>query len=156
MISNLGYSEMECRNIPVSLGNIAITCPYGTVGKIFDYGINHEESGSPVDSCSNNDQNRGCKPNDEKIDKLLAQAIGKDRFNVKFSSSGNDFWTSNPTSGKDCYDQTNLFFVQYSCIQSNAQQDEKYQHLNVASTTAALISLLFVLLLTKLYKGGKI
>ena len=32
MISNLGYSQVECRNIPVSLGNIAITCPYGTVG----------------------------------------------------------------------------------------------------------------------------
>jgi hypothetical protein len=68
MISNLGYSNMECRNIPMSLGNIAITCPYGTVGKIFDYGINHEESGSPVDSCVNNNQNRGCKPNNGKID----------------------------------------------------------------------------------------
>ena len=32
MISNLGYSSDECRNIPISLGNLVITCPYGHVG----------------------------------------------------------------------------------------------------------------------------
>ena len=55
MISNLGYSTVECRNIPVSLGSIAITCPYGTVGKIFEYGVNNPDSGSPIDACINND-----------------------------------------------------------------------------------------------------
>lgn len=71
MISNLGYSTVECRNIPVSLGNIAITCPYGTVGKIFEYGVNNPDSGSPIDACLNNDQNRSCKPTNSRIGSLL-------------------------------------------------------------------------------------
>jgi len=55
MISNMGYSSVECRNIPVSLGNIAVTCPFGRVGKIFDYGINNPDSGSPLDACITNE-----------------------------------------------------------------------------------------------------
>ena len=71
MISNMGYSSVECRNIPVSLGKIAITCPFGRVGKIFDYGVNNPDTGSPIDACVNNDQNRSCKPTSNRIkDKL--------------------------------------------------------------------------------------
>ena len=71
MISNMGYSSVECRNIPVSLGKIAITCPFGRVGKIFDYGVNNPDTGSPIDACVTNDQNKSCKPTSSRIkDKL--------------------------------------------------------------------------------------
>ena len=40
MISNLGYSSDQCQRTPVGLGSVAITCNYGTVGKIFDFGVN--------------------------------------------------------------------------------------------------------------------
>jgi len=110
MISNIGYSNMECRNIPVSLGNIAITCPFGKVGKIFEYGINNDESGSPVDACANNDQNSACKPNSDRIRDILNEAIGSERYTAKFSASGSDFWRENSPS-KACSDPTNLFFV---------------------------------------------
>ena len=55
MISNLGYSSVECRNIPISIGNIAFTCPMGSVGKILDYGVNNPEMGTPLDACITND-----------------------------------------------------------------------------------------------------
>lgn len=85
MISNLGYSDVQCHNIPVSLGSIVVSCNYGTVGSILDYGVNNEESGSPLDACVNNDQNRSCKPTSDSIKNLLNKSIGKDRYSVQFS-----------------------------------------------------------------------
>ena len=32
MISNMGYSSVECRNIPLSIGHLSLDCPYGTIG----------------------------------------------------------------------------------------------------------------------------
>ena len=58
--------------------------------------------------------------------------------------------------GSMCTDTTNLLFVQYSCEQNKEEQSAKFNHLIVASATASLISLLFVLNLSSLYKGGKI
>ena len=152
MISNFGFSTVECRNIPVSLGNIAITCQYGTVGKIFEYGVNNPDSGSPIDACVNNDENSSCKPTNSRIKSLLDQSSGKERYTVNFSQS--DLYTGNPS--KMCGDPTNLLFVQYSCVQTKEQQAVKYEHLIRAVATTCLISLLFVLVLQKLYKGGKI
>ena len=76
MIGNLGYSGVECHNIPVSLGNIAITCQYGAVGEILDYGVNNPDSGSPVDACTTNDDNKSCKPDNKEISESLNGAIG--------------------------------------------------------------------------------
>ena len=84
MLGNLGYSSVECRNIPVSLGNIAITCQYGTVGKIFEFGVNNPDSGSPIDACVNNDENSSCKPTNNRIKSLLDQSQGKERYTVNF------------------------------------------------------------------------
>ena len=55
MISNLGYSSVDCHSIPVSLGQITLSCSYGSIGKIMDFGINSEKMGSPVDACVIND-----------------------------------------------------------------------------------------------------
>ena len=49
-----------------------------------------------------------------------------------------------------------MFFVQYTCEQNLEEQNLKFNHLIVATTTASLISLLFVINLSSLYKGGKI
>lgn len=117
MISNMGYSSTECRNIPVSLGNIAITCPFGRVGRIFDYGVNNPDTGSPIDACITNDQNKSCKPNNSKIGDLLKASVGKERHNVKFTQG--DVYIGNP--GSLCTDTTNLLFVQYTCEQNREE-----------------------------------
>ena len=31
-LGNLGYSSMECTKIPLGVGKISISCPYGTIG----------------------------------------------------------------------------------------------------------------------------
>lgn len=95
MISNLGYSAVECRNIPVSVGKLAITCPYGTVGKIFEIGVNNPDSGSPVDSCVVNDQNKQCKPDTGHYRSMFNKAVGKSRYNVNFKYS-DLYWREMP------------------------------------------------------------
>ena len=104
MISNLGYSTMECRNIPLSLGNIAIDCPYGVVGGIIDYGVNNPDEGSPIDACQTNSINRKCKPSTAMLD-AFKKAIGKDHLNVGFSASAGS-----------CNSANAQLYVQYSCI----------------------------------------
>jgi len=46
--------------------------------------------------------------------------------------------------------------VHYTCVQDKSDQASKYEILTLAVATASLISLLFVLVLQFLYKGGKI
>ena len=51
---------------------------------------------------------------------------------------------------------TDDFFVQYSCVQSEDALYNKFDQMSLAVSVAMLISLLFVLVLKYLYKGGKI
>ena len=66
----------------------------------------------------------------------------------------NDIYVASQSN--TCTDNTNLFFVQYTCEQNMQEQNAKFNNLVVATTTASLISLLFVINLSSLYKGGKI
>lgn len=154
MISNMGYSSVECRNIPVSLGSIGVTCPFGRVGKIFDYGINNPDLPGPIDACQTNDYNSPCKPTSQRIGQLFSQTIGKERASVTFTQG--DIYAAGTQPGSQCTEPTNLLFVQYTCEQNNEEQSAKFNHLVVATATASLISLLFVINLSSLYKGGKI
>ena len=152
MIANLGYSSVQCHNIPVSLGNIEVECKYGTVGEILDYGVNSENSDGPVDACVNNADNSQCKPDSQEILDLLNTSIGQQSTAVRFSEG--DLYRGNP--GADCTNDGNLFFVQYTCIQNEEQQQEKFEILTLATATASLISLLFIVVLQGLWKRGAI
>lgn len=150
MIANLGYSSMQCHSAPVSLGSIPITCEYGIVGQIVEYGINNPDMGSPVDACINNDFNRSCKPNTKHFSEMLNKAVGSSSKSIKFSQS--DIYSTSP--GKMCSDPTNTLFVQFKCIQSVEQQAQKFEIMNISVATATLICLLYVVVLKGLWKGG--
>ena len=57
MLSNLGYSSVECKDAHISVGRLAIACDYGQIGKIVDFGVNNPDLGTPVDSCKTNEFN---------------------------------------------------------------------------------------------------
>jgi hypothetical protein len=44
MLGNVGYSSVQCASIPVNVGQLSLSCPYGTIGQVdgkpLDYGIN--------------------------------------------------------------------------------------------------------------------
>lgn len=85
MIANLGYSHTVCINAPLSIGSMTMSCQYGTIGKIFDYGVNDPESDGPIDACLTNDQNKACRPDSKDAEELFQSAIGQERYNLRFS-----------------------------------------------------------------------
>ena len=107
MIGSLGYSTVECVQIPVSVGRVALTCPFGSVGEIIDFGVNNPSTGSPPDACITNDKNRSCKPTSGRAADLFKPAVGKKDYMVRFSKS--DLYAGDP--GKTCNEVTNEFFV---------------------------------------------
>lgn len=152
MIANLGYSGVHCKNTPVSIGKLDLHCDYGTIGKILDFGVNNPKSGSPPDACVINAANSACKPTSSSIKDLLKESLGNKSFQVAFAVG--DFYNS--YAGETCMNETNDFFVQYSCEQSEQVLATKFNYISLAVSTVTLISLLFVLVLKYLYKGGKI
>jgi len=64
MLGNLGYSSLQCVNMPADVGALSISCPYGTIGSITQLGIGNQEverldgsAPNPVDICFVNFQN---------------------------------------------------------------------------------------------------
>ena len=151
MIANLGYSHTSCINAPLSIGSLTMSCTYGTIGQIFDYGVTSPESDGPLDACLTNDYNKACRPDSKDAEDLFAQAVGQERYNVRFGEG--DLFNS---PGMGCAGPTNFLFVQFSCVQSNEDQQTKYGNLALATGTICLISLLFVVALQYLFKNGKI
>jgi len=113
MVNNLGYSSVECEFIPVSVGRITMQCPYGSVGRIYDYGINVPETGSPINACLNNNLIDACKPDSPTIKRKLEQSIGAEFQTINLSLS--DMYNWPEQKQKMCRDNTNYFFVQYTC-----------------------------------------
>ena len=75
-LGNLGYSSVQCQQIPVVVGKLSISCPYGVIGEFFDFGINHNGDGGKADSCISTDANQACKPDSEAFQQILQSAIG--------------------------------------------------------------------------------
>ena len=38
-LGNLGYSSVQCAQIPANVGRLSLACPYGVIGEIYDYGV---------------------------------------------------------------------------------------------------------------------
>ena len=70
-LGNMGYSSVQCRSMPLAVEKMVYDCPYGTVGEIYDYGVNHVNDGGSRDSCVETDQNRACKPDNPNVIRLL-------------------------------------------------------------------------------------
>ena len=60
-LGNLGYSSVQCAQIPANVGRLSLACPYGVIGEIYDYGVS-TDSEHRYD-CKTNTANAVCKPN---------------------------------------------------------------------------------------------
>ena len=150
-LGNLGYSSVQCAQIPLSVEKLALSCPYGVIGEYLDYGVNTSLDDKYV--CMTNDVNSGCTPNaphiQEKLDELLNDETGLIDFKDK------SLYT-NPAQEAACNVEDATLFVQYTCIQDEASQAQKYDQLALAVATAVLISFLFTVSIRSMYQGGKI
>lgn len=59
-LGNLGYSSVQCAQIPAKVDKLSLSCPYGKIGEILDYGVNIDPADKYV--CMETDKNKSCKP----------------------------------------------------------------------------------------------
>lgn len=106
-IGNLGYSSVQCANIPLGVKKITIQCPYGTVGEIFSYGVQPPVNNLTSDICTDTTENHQCQPNNPDVVTVVNGAVGSDYTSFDFDK--NDLWTSTPAD--TCLDPMASLFV---------------------------------------------
>jgi hypothetical protein len=150
-LGNLGYSSVQCATIPSAIHRLSLACPYGKIGEILDYGVNPLPENKNV--CIADDTNAVCKPDADFVKGALDVSIGE--ANHLFDYLGKELYKD--TTGKDvCDTKDSTLFVQFSCIQAPADQQQKYSQVAIAVATGVLICLLFTVSIRAMYQGGKI
>ena len=149
-LGNLGYSSVQCANIPVSVGRLNMQCPFGTIGQVLDYGVN--KNIDYVSNCASIDAVEECAPTNPNIPVFLDGAIGSSTFLVTFDAA--DLYV---IPIPECTsDVASRVFVQYTCVQSQEDQSTKYQQMSFTVFINILIAFFFTITIRYLYQGGKI
>jgi len=76
-LGNLGYSSVQCAQIPANVGRLALDCPFGEIGEILYYGVNTELKDKY--NCEINNSNAACQPDAAFVKTQLDSAIGADK-----------------------------------------------------------------------------
>lgn len=152
-LGSMGYSSVQCAQIPTGLGKLSLSCPYGTIGGVLSHGVNVAGPDSNPKTCLDPLGAAGaCKPFDATLAAQMANAIGKKTTVLEWSNiSGGLPGTAGPGCTLD-----STVFAQYTCVQDAASQEEQFNQLAVAVATSAAIALLFSISIRKMYQGGKI
>lgn len=150
-IGNLGYSSVQCASIPVDVKKLNIMCPFGTVGKIIDQGINQKDK--DASNCANNDAISNCTPNSDSFKAAMTAAIGKESYLFNFPEQ--DLWKTQAEKDSCFIPGDSRLFIQYTCEQSLDSQHLKYNQMCLAVATATLIAFLFTIAIRYMYQGGK-
>ena len=98
-LGNLGYSSVQCQTIPIVVGKLSLSCPFGVIGEFYDYGVNSEDDGGAPGSCMTTEFNEACKPDNQKFSDILEDAKGKQEVTVTLSQD--DIYFAN--SDRDTY-----------------------------------------------------
>ena len=76
-LGNLGYSQMQCKYMPVELNKLFASCAYGYIGEIVDFGISRPFDGNPSDQCATNDNNKACVPDNPAFIDIINGFVGQ-------------------------------------------------------------------------------
>ena len=96
MLGNLGYSSVQCASIPLDVGQINMMCPFGTIGEIYDSGINQKDKDAT--NCAENDSIKACHPNSNAFTAAMTASIGKENYLYEFPTQ--DLWKTQATKDK--------------------------------------------------------
>lgn len=100
-LGNLGYSSVQCKSVPLAVEKLSFACPYGTIGQIFDYGVNQQNAGGDYESCIETEHNRACKPDNPVFSSMLDGTLGKQSTQETLTAS---VLYTNTTTYADCLD----------------------------------------------------
>jgi hypothetical protein len=157
MISNVGYSSVQCASIPVDVIQLSLSCPYGTIGAAdngepLDWGINLGQADAR--NCLTNEVNAKCTPDNPNLLKSFDALVGKSSGVLNIENDSDIF--IDPAANQDCLGRDATLFIQFTCEQSAEQQLFKYEKLSETVAIGCLICLLFTVGIRYLYQGGKI
>ena len=74
MIGNMGFSSVQCAQIPVDVKKLNIMCPFGKIGQILDQGINQQDADAT--NCATNELIKSCMPDSSAFKNSMSAAIG--------------------------------------------------------------------------------
>lgn len=119
-----------------------MTCPYGKIGEIYDYGVN-DVYGANVDglTCSTSKVNEACQPNNKDFIDQVYLARGNSTFSKHFHSA--NLWTDQATRDL-CNFGNNTLYISYSCVNPEDQQYIKYRRLCWVVLIGVMNAFLFV------------
>lgn len=150
-LGNLGYSSVECAQIPASVNSLAISCPYGQIGEILSYGVNPDADNRYL--CKSDTASDACKPDRSDISNALDSFLGKEDGSLTWTGS----LYNNPSAmPRQCTASSAILFVQFTCEQPEDTLATKYEQMALAVSTGVLIVLLFTISTRMMYQGGKI
>ena len=122
MIGNMGFSSVQCAQIPVDVKKLNIMCSYGTIGNILDMGINQQDADAT--NCASNDAIKACMPDSDEFTAAMAAAIGQSSHLFEFPNL--DLWNTQAQSDACYIPGDSRLFIQYTCEQTADSQHQKY------------------------------
>ena len=91
-----------------------IKCPYGSVGKIFGYGVNRDDD--TAGNCVANDDIEDCKPTEAVFTNGLTAAVGKEKSVIQYVKWQDLYSLVKQPEKQECYVAgESRLFAQYSC-----------------------------------------
>jgi hypothetical protein len=66
-LGNMGYATQKCASVPVDIMVIELSCSYGVLGEILDFGYNDISATDMPDLCANIPESEDCKPNNSLV-----------------------------------------------------------------------------------------
>lgn len=74
-IGNMGHSSVQCAVMPVKVGKISLQCPYGSIGTIYDFGINLTDE-TASNCAASDEEGKFCMPDSNDLQTKLNAATG--------------------------------------------------------------------------------
>lgn len=142
-LGNLGYSTSQCVSVPYELKEIPLSCPFGTISEIKEFGINPDTEGATKDACMPDAGNKICADSLDRGYLKIAKGLigdGVSKFGLEFKES--EYVAAGKTLDPICTIDS-LFFIQYTCLQSDEVIAQKKKYTSVISSLGLLVCGLF-------------
>lgn len=152
----MGYSTAQCTNIPLEVGTLAVQCPYGTIGEVHSYGVNPDVDGDVSNKalCVVKDSNQFCSSRIRSnfINEVNTACVGK--VSCDLNVDNDNLYGANDTS--KCSLNSSVFFIQYTCIQSNDALAQKHKEASLVTALGILSCLIFLVAIYYLKRISKL
>jgi hypothetical protein len=102
----MGYAQTLCISIPVDVGQIDLTCSYGTIGEVYSFGVNTKDTRN---ACVQNEENSICAPTNVDLKPAIEACIGS--VDCLINVSADDIYNDPTLESDQCTNTEAFFFI---------------------------------------------